>query len=65
MRAGQGKKHGRFWLGDGVIDTVSTPSLSQIRARSTSESLAIRTRPTVAQHRVDALEVIPVLLIIH
>ena len=28
MRAGQGKKHGRFWLGDGVIDTASTPSLS-------------------------------------
>ena len=65
MRAGQGKKHGRFWLGDGVIDTASTPSLSQIRARSTSESPAIRTRPTAAQHRVDALEVIPVLLVIH
>ena len=32
MRAGQGKKHGRFWLGDGVIDTASTQSLSQIRA---------------------------------
>ena len=30
MRAGQGKKYGRFWLGDGVIDTASTPSLSQI-----------------------------------
>ena len=28
MRAGQGKKHGRFWLSDGVIDTASTPSLS-------------------------------------
>ena len=28
MRAGQGKKYGRFWLGDGVIDTTSTPSLS-------------------------------------
>ena len=28
MKAGQGKKHGRFWLGDGVIDTASTPSLS-------------------------------------
>jgi hypothetical protein len=28
MRAGQGKKHGRFWLGDDVIDTASTPSLS-------------------------------------
>lgn len=28
MRAGQGRKHGLFWLGDGVIDTTSTPSLS-------------------------------------
>ena len=28
MRAGQGKKHGQFWLGDSVIDTTSTPSLS-------------------------------------
>ena len=65
MRAGQGKKHGHFWLGDGVIDTASTPSLSQIRARSTSESPAIRTRPTAAQHQVDALEVIPILLVIH
>ena len=65
MRARQGKKHGRFWLGDGIIDTASTPSLSQIRARSMSESPTIRTRPTAAQHRVDALEVIPVLLVIH
>ena len=65
MRAGQGKKHGRFWLGDGVIDTASTPSLSQIRARSMSESPTIRTRPTAAQHRVNALEVILVLLVIH
>ena len=65
MRAGQGKKHGRFWLGDDIIDTASTPSLSQIRARSTSESPAIRTRLTAAQHRVDALEVIPILLVIH
>jgi len=65
MRAGQGKKHRRFWLGDGIIDTASTPSLSHIRAWSTSESPAIRTRSTAAQHRVDALEVIPILLVIH
>ena len=65
MRVGQGKKHGRFWLGDGLIDTASTPSLSQIRARSTSESPAIRPRQTAAHHRVDALEVIPVLLVVH
>ena len=24
MRAGQGKKHGRCWLSDGIIDTAST-----------------------------------------
>ena len=28
MRVGGGKKHGRHWLGDGVIDSTSTPSLS-------------------------------------
>jgi hypothetical protein len=28
MRIGGGKKHGRYYLGDGVIDVTSTPSLS-------------------------------------
>jgi len=28
MRVGGGKKHGRYWLGDGIIDTTTTPSLS-------------------------------------
>ena len=28
MRVGGGKKHGRYWLGDGIIDSTSTPSLS-------------------------------------
>ena len=28
MRAGGGKKHGRYFLGDGVIDTASTSMLS-------------------------------------
>ena len=65
MRVGGGKKHGRCWLGDGVIDSTSIPSLSQIRARSTSASPAIRPRPSASQQRVDALEVIPVLLVVH
>ena len=64
MRVGGGKKHGWYWLGDGVIDSTSTPSLSQIRARSTSEGPAIRPRPSALQQRVDTLEVIPVLLIV-
>jgi hypothetical protein len=41
MRVGQGKKHGRFCLGDDVLDMASTPNLSTIRARSTSASPAI------------------------
>ena len=41
IRAGGGKKHGRFWIGDGTIDTASTPTLSQIQARSTGSSPAI------------------------
>ena len=28
MRAGGGKKHGRFWIGDSTIDKDSTPTLS-------------------------------------
>ena len=28
MRVGGGKKHGRYWLGDSVVDTASTPTLS-------------------------------------
>jgi hypothetical protein len=28
MRIGGGKKHGQYYLGNGVIDTTSTPSLS-------------------------------------
>jgi hypothetical protein len=28
MRIGGGKKHGLYYLGDGIIDATSTPSLS-------------------------------------
>ena len=42
MRVGQGKKHGRFWIGDGVLDTASTPPLHQLRASSMSSSVPIR-----------------------
>jgi hypothetical protein len=45
MRVGQGKKHERFWLGDGVLDTGSTP-LNRLRAASTSSSVPISQRPT-------------------
>jgi hypothetical protein len=48
MRIGGGKKHGRYYLGDGIINATSTPSLSQIRARSTDVSIPIRPRPNTS-----------------
>ncbi|CAN6238247.1 unnamed protein product [Urochloa humidicola] len=56
MIAGGGKKHGRFLIGDSTVDTASTPSLSQIRARSTDSRPAVRERPTVAQMGVEAIQ---------
>jgi hypothetical protein len=47
MMVGQGKKHGRFWLGDGVLDMTSVPPLHQIRVASTSSMPTIRQCPTV------------------
>ena len=46
MWVGEGKKHGRFWLGDGVLNTGSTPPLNCLRAASTSSSVPISQRPT-------------------
>ena len=28
MRVGGGKKHGRYWIGDSLIDIASTPTLA-------------------------------------
>ena len=65
MRAGGGKKHGWFWIGDYTIDTASTPTLSQIRARSTSSSPVIRLRPDSTRLQMNALQVISILFIVY
>jgi hypothetical protein len=41
MRVRGGKRHERYWIVDGAIDSSFTPTLSQVRARSMSSSLAI------------------------
>jgi hypothetical protein len=41
MRVRGGKRHVRFWIADGAMDSSSTPTLSQVRARNTSASSAI------------------------
>jgi hypothetical protein len=61
MRVGQGKKHGRFWIGDDILKTGSTLPLNRLRAGSTSSSVPISQRPTA----VAALQVsIPISFVI-
>lgn len=62
MRLGPGKQHGRYCMGNSTIDTASTPTLAQIRARSTSSSPAIRPR---SQPQVAALQVSYVSSVVH
>jgi hypothetical protein len=45
MRIGQGKKHGRFYIGNDILETGSTP-LDCPRVASTSSSVPISQRPT-------------------
>ena len=45
MRAGHGKKHGRYWIANSLVDTAITPRLSQLRASTTDSTLPIRPRP--------------------
>ena len=61
MRIRQGKKHGRFYIGDDILETGCTPPLNCLRAASTSSSVPISQRPTA----VEALQVsIPVSFIV-
>jgi hypothetical protein len=57
MRVGGGKRHGWYWIADGAIDSSSTPTLSQVRARSTGSSPAIRPRHDSSQLHIQQLEV--------
>jgi len=67
MCLGKGKQHGRYWMANNVIDSTTTPTVSQIRAQTTSGSglPLIRERPAYGQARVEALHVSFCLLIVH
>ena len=65
MRVEGGKKHVRYWIDDSTLDTATTPTLSQIRARSTSSNPAIHPRPDTVQSRMEALQVISILFIVY
>jgi hypothetical protein len=40
MRVRGGKRHGKYWIVDGAIDSLSIPTLSHVRARSMSMSVS-------------------------
>jgi hypothetical protein len=54
MRVRGGKRHGQYWIADEEIDSSSTPTLSQVRARSTStsSSLAIQPQQGISLHHI-------------
>ena len=54
MRVGGGKKHGRYWLGDSVVDTANTPALSHLRARTTDSTPPILPRPEISVANMNA-----------
>jgi hypothetical protein len=55
MRVRGGKGHERYWIADGAIDSSSTPTQSQVRARSTSSSLAIQPQQDSSHHQIQQL----------
>jgi hypothetical protein len=57
LRVGGGKRQGWYRIADGAIDSSSTPTLSQVRATSTSLSPAIRPQQDSSHHRIQQLQV--------
>ena len=57
--AGEGKKGGRLWIGDGLVDPRTIPSLRQIRRGRTSEQPRVETRPRASDLAVERLRVCP------
>ena len=65
MKVGGGKKHGRYFIGEGTLDTASVTTLSRIRARTMDSGLPICPRLSMVELRVQELEVNLGLFIVH
>ena len=55
MRMGGGKQHVWYWMADSTVNSASVPNLAEIRARSTSSSLPIRSRQQSSQQQMAEL----------
>jgi hypothetical protein len=57
MLAGQGRRNGRLWIGDGSVPRSVIPSLSQVRATRTGSNPDIETRPQPSVVAIDEIKV--------
>ena len=55
--AGQGRKGGRLWIGDGFLDPRTIPHLRDLRRGRTSEQPRVETRPRASDLAVERLRV--------
>ena len=55
--AGQGKKHGSLWIGDGCVDPMTEPSLRQVRRGRTRDQPRVEPRPRASDLAVERLRV--------
>ena len=62
MQAGGSKQHGRYCMANSMIDSGTTPTLNQIRARARrqGQSVVVRPRPTAEESIIQNLQVLTV-----
>ena len=55
--AGEGKRHGQLWIGDGCVDPRTIPSLRSVRSGRTSDQPQVERRPRGSDLAVERLRV--------
>jgi hypothetical protein len=67
VRIGEGRKHGRYFVGDSLMVPRDVPTLSKVRSRdrATSSAPPIERRPSVTETLNATFQVISVLFVLH
>jgi hypothetical protein len=63
--AGHGKRNGRLWIGDGSVDSMTVPSLRQLKRGRKSSQPRVETRPTPSSVAMDRIQVCSSSLVIY
>jgi hypothetical protein len=67
VRIGEGRKHGRYFVGDSLLVPRDVPTLSQVRSRdrATSSAPPIERQPSVIETLNAIFQVVSVLSVLH